>query len=155
MSKEDETENSSHLQKASKSTHLGIISLMLGIYHSVLGFSRWAKNRHIVIQAGITAIITVALGHVANSIGQFFFATFWSHAIYATGLRLRLLPVPLSLAIYTLLLMLIYTGLSLDSSVRELRSELNDLQLEVEELKEENEVRKEKRDHKENSESSD
>jgi type III secretory pathway component EscU len=95
-----------------------------------MGFSQWTKNRHIVIQAGITAIISLILASIADKIGSLLFTTFWQQAVPMSGVKLRLIPIPLSLVIYSLFFALIIMGLSFDSSIRELQSELDEIKSE-------------------------
>lgn len=129
---EDDSEDSDHLNRASGIIRLGFVALLLGVYHSILGFSEWTKNRHIIIQAGITGGISIGLISLIDQIGQLFFTTFWGQAIYASGLRLRLLPIPLSLVIYALVISVFLLGFSLDSSIRDLQSELDEIKEEIE-----------------------
>lgn len=131
MGEKEKSEDLSHLQKASKNAQIGLFGLILGISHYILGFSEWTKNRHIVIQAGITTGISFGLVYIIDMAGELFFATFWEQAIYASGLRLRLLPIPISLVIYGLILSLVLLGLSLDSSIRSLESEINEIKEEM------------------------
>ena len=127
----DYPQDTDHLQRASNTIRLGMVALLFGAYHSILGFSEWTKDRHIVIQAGITGGISIGLVYLLNLTGQLFFTTFWEQAIYASGLRLRLLPIPLSLVIYALVISLFLLGFSLDSSIRDLQSELDEIKEEI------------------------
>ncbi|TKX83994.1 hypothetical protein EXE43_21295 [Halorubrum sp. SS5] len=125
-----------HLETAAESTRKGATGLLFGLYHYVMGLSQWTKNRHIVIQAAITSVIVVLLSQIANIVGSAFFTTFWGQAVYLSGVKLRLIPIPLSLLIYVLIISFILYAYSFDSSVRDLHSEIDELKSEIDEIKE-------------------
>ena len=131
------SEDTDHLKTATESTRQGITGLFLGLYHYLLGFSTWTKERHIFIQTAVTFGITVALTQIIDVVGNVFFTTFWSQAVYISGIKLRLIPIPLSLLIYILIILLILVGYSLDSSVQRLQSEIDELKSELEKVKKE------------------
>lgn len=88
---------------------------------------------------------------VLNGVGNAIFTTFWGQAVYMSGLNLRLLPIPVSLAIYILAVLFFSFGFSLDSSIRsqqseieELKSEINDIESELDKVKEDDKKAKEK-----------
>ena len=72
----------------------------------------------------------VVVGAIADKIGSLLFTTFWQQAVPMSGVKLRLIPIPLSLVIYSLFFALIIMGLSFDSSIRELQSELDEIKSE-------------------------
>jgi putative Mn2+ efflux pump MntP len=126
----DDNDSPNHLKESSQIARAVVVGAIVSTYHFIMGFSQWTKNRHIVIQAGITAIISLILASIADKIGSLLFTTFWQQAVPMSGVKLRLIPIPLSLVIYSLFFALIIMGLSFDSSIRELQSELDEIKSE-------------------------
>ena len=129
------SDGSDHLKRANESTRSGLSGLLEGLYHYLLGFSEWTKNRHIIIQAGITGAIFVGIAQISNIVGSEIFTTFWGQAVYLSGVKLRLIPIPLSLLIYLLIFIIVLHVLSIKSTVRDLQSEIDELSAELEQVK--------------------
>lgn len=121
-----------HLEESFQIAKTVVVGVIVSVYHLIMGFSQWTKNRHIVVQAGITAIISLGLATVADKIGSLLFTTFWQQAVYMSGIKLRLIPIPLTLVIYSLFFALVIMSLSFDSSIRKLQSEIDEIKSEQE-----------------------
>jgi hypothetical protein len=133
MAGDEGTEDTSHLEAASESIPSGIADLLTGVRHAILAASKWTKKQHIVVQSIITGGIFLIFIQLLNQIWQLFFASIWGQAVYATGIKLRLLPVPLSLAIYSLVLAIAYLYLY----IRGLRTRIGLLESRLSEVEDE------------------
>ena len=131
MAGNDDTEDTNHLEPASEAILSGLADLFIGVRHITSATSEWTKKQHIIIQSIITGGIFLISVQILNQIWQLFFESLWGQAVYASGIRLRLLPVPLSLVIYFLILVIAYLYLyirGLRTRVRLLESRLTKLE---------------------------
>lgn len=83
--------------------------MALGLFgfHLVLGIDDWAKRQHIVVQAALTTVIGSTFGTAGLWLINLF-VDGASRTAHVSGLRLRLLPVPLSLVLYSLIFSVIF-----------------------------------------------
>lgn len=131
MAGDDDIEDTNHLETASETILSGFANLILGAHHVMLGVSEWTKDQHIAVQSVITGGIFLIFIQLLDQIWQLFFQPIWGQAVYASGIRLRLLPIPLSIVIYVLILSITYMYVyvrNLQTEVRSLESRLKEVE---------------------------
>lgn len=114
---------------------LAVMALPLFGYHLILGIDDWAKQRHIFVQAALTTVFGSVLGAAGFWLFNLYVVNVASRTASVSGLRLRLLPIPLSIVLYTLIFVVIF----LVAMVYYINEDLVDMQGRLEEL--ENETR--------------
>lgn len=120
--------SSTELDSSLSAFGTAFVSIFRGLWHFLHWFWLWVWKQHPFIQAIISIPITVITIRVAKIFAEGIYSTFWAKAIPINGsLYVTGLPVPISIAMYFLLTLLIMTMLSNHQNrkeIKELRKEI-------------------------------
>ncbi|WP_440765529.1 hypothetical protein [Natronorubrum sp. DTA7] len=113
--------SSDHFDASVQSFANASIHVLKGTTHAFWGFWEWVREKHPLIQAMIALPITGLLTQIASIFAETFYTTFWGREIIVGGtLHVSNLPVPVSVAIYFLLVITVVTMFSAHMNYREI-----------------------------------
>ncbi|MCU4926641.1 hypothetical protein OB905_11720 [Halobacteria archaeon AArc-dxtr1] len=121
--KKDSPENSSsgHFEESMQSFADASLYVLKGSSHAFWGFWEWVREKHPLVQAIIALPITWLLTEIAGLFAETFYSTFWGREVIIDGtIHVSNLPVPVSVAIYFLLVITAVTMFSAHMNYREI-----------------------------------
>ena len=106
-------------------------NLFKGLLHLLRGFWVWVREQHPFVQAIITLPLTFIVTRIADIFAEGIYTTFWAKSIPVNGsLHVTGLPVPISIAIYFLLILLAITMVSNYNNQKEIERLKSQIQTE-------------------------
>lgn len=122
MTVDNEEENSTDdLREYIRSFSVMFVSLFVGLWYLLRGSWRWVEEQHPFIQALVSMPIIYLAWHIFPPIAEGVYTLFWGQQVVIGGsLYVTGLPVPISIAIYFLLVLLVVTMFSNHKTRREL-----------------------------------